>query len=651
MANAHFPSRSKDNSGKPIDLSDTLKIGRGSESDLQLADETVSRFHALIEWTDRTGYVLRDTGSRIGTFVNGRLCDRHDLVFGDRIQIGPFLFRFAGRRLEPLQASEGGTIDAIHLTRRFGTKTTLRDINISIPAGQFIGIVGTSGAGKSTLLDALSGMRAPSDGIVLIDGANLYRHRWTSPACGYVPQDDIVHRELNVRQALYFSALLRLPGDVAPFEVRKLVDFTIRRLGLSERADLPIDRLSGGQRKRVSIGAELLSRPRVLFLDEPSSGLDPSTETKLMELLRELANTGCTTVCTTHVMENVYLMDQVVVVYAGRLVFFGPPGVALIHFAIPRFTALYDRLEEKTAADWEKDYQEKLPPQVNGPPGRVPNPGGSRDTSAKSNFFSILWKRHVALLLADKRGLIMLIGQPIVIGLMVAWMADVSDLKLFLAYLATLWFGCSNAGQEIVKEISIYRRERLVGMPRFAYLLTKIVFLGVATSLQSLVVFVCLQLGAHALEGSKMWQLSCLLATAWASVGIGLSISALVRTTTQAVMLVPLILLPQIVFSGYVLPSLANGTGVKKVVTNLMPSFSAQKIMDVSLLWNQQLTPQFVAAHNFSYGRVDPKKTLSENQTYLESDVAIECLLELVAWTGVTTAVAGFGLKLRERNA
>lgn len=649
MADVFFSSSTQDPTGHRLDPTRAFRIGRASDVDLQLPDGTVSRYHAIIEW-GRSGFVLCDRGSRVGTFVNGRLCDKHELVFGDRIQIGPFLFRFAGHRLEPLEASEGGTIDAVHLTRRFGQKTTLRDINISIPAGQFIGIVGTSGAGKSTLLDALSGMRVPSEGSVLIDGANLYRHRWTSPPCGYVPQDDIVHRELNVRQALYFSALLRLPGDIAPFEVRKLVDFTIRRLGLSERADLPVDRLSGGQRKRVSIGAELLSRPRVLFLDEPSSGLDPSTETKLMELLRELANTGCTTVCTTHVMENVYLMDQVVVVYAGRLVFFGPPDAALSHFAIPRFTALYDRLEERSAADWEKDYGAKLERQKTTPPSSLRVLGGSKDAPAKASFFRILWERHLALLLAEKRGLIMLIGQPILIGLMAAWMAEVSDLKLFLGYLATFWFGCSNAGQEIVKEISIYRRERLVGMPRLPYLLTKLAFLGTATSLQALVVFGCLHLGSHALEGSKLWQLSCLLASAWASVGIGLAISALVRTTTQAVMLVPLILLPQIVFSGYVLPSLATGTGVKKVVTDLMPSFAAQRIMDVSLLWDRQLTPQFIA-HNFSYDRVDPKKMLRVNQTYRESDVAVRCLLQLMAWTAVTTAVAGFGLKLRERNA
>src|SRR5207253_5929661 len=169
-------------------------------------------------------------------------------IFGDRIQIGPFLFRYAGKRLEALSDSEGGTVEAVHVTRRFGTKTTLADVNMLLTGSQFVGIVGTSGAGKSTLLDALSGMCRPSDGRVYIDGANLYRRLRRSAPCGYVPQDDIVHRELNVRQALYFSALLRLPGDLAKSEVERLVNFTVGRLGLGERADLIVDRLSGGQR-------------------------------------------------------------------------------------------------------------------------------------------------------------------------------------------------------------------------------------------------------------------------------------------------------------------------------------------------------------------------------------------------------------------
>jgi ABC transport system ATP-binding/permease protein len=492
-------------------------------------------------------------------------------------------------------------------------------------------------------------MCRPTRGRVMLDGADLYRHRRRSAPCGYVPQDDIVHRELDVRTALYFSALLRLPGDIAPFEVAKLVNFTMQRLGLSERADLPVDRLSGGQRKRVSIGAELLSRPRILFLDEPSSGLDPSTETKLMELLRELANTGCTTICTTHVMENVYLMDQIVVVHAGRLVFVGPPNLALTHFGIPRFTALYDRLEEKTASEWEEDFR-RLSAEDNVPRAEAaakPVLQGFR--SVRPRFFKILWNRHIALLRADVRSLAMLVGQPVVIGLLVAWMADSSGLKLFLAYLATLWFGCSNAAQEIVKEIAVYRRERLIGMPRWAYLLAKIIFLGAATSAQALLLYAFIHLGAHHLEGSLLWQIICLLATAWVAVGIGLAISTLVRSTTQAVMFVPLILLPQIIFSGYVIPSLATGTGVKKAVTDVMPSYAAQRIMDVSLLWNQRLTPEFVD-HNFSYLRVDPHRTLALRQTYRETNVVMQSLGKLLAWIAIITAVAGVGLKLRERT-
>jgi ABC-type multidrug transport system ATPase subunit len=633
-----------------IDLTSRLTIGRAAECNLQLPDSSVSRYHAVIEWNERGGYVLRDTGSRVGTLVNARFCEQHELIFGDRIQIGPFLFRFTGRRLEPLPNAEGGAVEAVHVTRRFGKKTTLMDVDLALRGSEFVGIVGTSGAGKSTLLDALSGMCRPTLGRVLIDGFDVYRRRRGRAApCGYVPQDDIVHRELNVREALRFSALLRLPGDTPLPEIEKLLDFTLNRLGLSERAELPVDRLSGGQRKRVSIGAELLSRPRVLFLDEPSSGLDPSTETKLMELLRELANTGCTTVCTTHVMENVYLMDQIVVVYGGRLVFVGPPNAAMKHFGIPRFTALYDKLEERSATEWEQDFRriaagESMQDSM---PARAPIPVESRPV--KPRFFKILWERQLALLRRDTRSLVMLIGQPVIIGLLVAWMADSSGLKLFFGYLAAMWFGCSNAAQEIVKETAIYRRERLIGMPRMAYLLAKLVFLAAATSAQAIALFLFIHFGAHALEGAFGWQLLGLLTTAWASVGIGLAISSLVRSTTQAVMLVPLILLPQIIFSGYVIPSLATGTGIKKHVTDVMPSYAAQRMMDASLLWNQRLTPQFVD-HNFSYLRVDPQRKLKLGENYRSLAVVSESAEKLFAWTVFVTLLAALGLKLRERT-
>jgi ABC transport system ATP-binding/permease protein len=626
-----------------------MVFGRSSEADVQLFDVTVSRQHAVIDRSE-SGFEVRDLGGRTGSLVNGRYFDRHALVFGDRLQIGPFLFRFEGTNLQRIEGGSGGTVEAVQVTRYFGTKRTLADINLSIAPGQFVGILGTSGAGKSTLLDALSGMRLPSSGSVRIDGADLYHTKWSSAPCGYVPQDDIVHLELTVEAALRFSAALRLPSNMGKSQLDRLVTQTIDQLGLSERTSLCVGKLSGGQRKRVSIGAELLSRPRVLFLDEPSSGLDPSTEFKLMELLRELANTGCTIVCTTHVMENVYLMDEVVVVSAGRLVFKGPPSQVLTHFQIPRFAALYDRVLERPAEEWQQLFDTKKEQSAKPEGGPPSSEAVTSSRRYPSKSFSVLLRRQLALLLAERKNIAMLLGQPILIGLMVAWMADTVGLKLFLAYLGTFWFGCSNAAQEIVKEVAIYRRERLVGLPRRSYLAMKFLFLSGATSLQALIFYGAIHFGERGMEGSLFWQLSCLLLTAWCSVGIGLAISALVRTTTQAVMLVPLILLPQIVFSGFVLPSLAEGGGAKKVVSEIMPSYSSQKLMDVSILWDQELTQSFLRDHQFSSHNIDPRGTLAVGQKYLDTDIGFLSLARLTGWCVVTVAIAWFGLRSRERS-
>jgi ABC-type multidrug transport system ATPase subunit len=630
-------------------LGPKLIFGRSTEADVQLADTTVSRSHLAITHRSDGAYEAEDLGSRGGSLVNGRYFDRHELVFGDRLQIGPFLFQFTGHSLDLIEHGKGGAIQAIGLGRRFGKKITLAGVNLVVEAGQFVGILGMSGAGKSTLLDALSGMRVPSEGSVLFDGRDLYRERWPSAPCGYVPQDDIVHRELTVAGALHFTARLRLPGDVAPSEIDRLVAQTIRQLGLEERAQLRVARLSGGQRKRVSIGAELLSKPRVLFLDEPSSGLDPSTESKLMELLRELANLGCTTVCTTHVMENVYLMDRVAIVSAGRLVFMGPPNEALTFFEIPRFAALYDRLSERPAEQWQELFVRTHPPHG---ANKAAHPSGDASARPASppDYWKILIARQWALLASERKNVAMLLGQPALIGLMVAWMADNVGLKLFLAYLATFWFGCSNAAQEIVKESAIYRRERLVGLPRRSYLLAKFAFFAVATSLQAVLFFGCIHLGQKSMEGSALWQIACLLATAWSAVAIGLAISAVVPTTTQAVMIVPLILLPQIVFSGYVLPSLAKGGGAKKLVSEMMPSYSSQKIMDASVFWNRQITPELTRAHPIAFQNIESEGTLKLGAKYSDSSTGLAAVTKLLGWAVLACGIAWVGLRKREKS-
>jgi ABC-type multidrug transport system ATPase subunit len=160
-----------------------------------------------------------------------------------------------------------------------------------------------------------------------------------------VPQDDIVHGSLTVDKALLYSARLRLTDNTAGPAVEEIV----AQLDLAERRKTRIERLSGGQRKRVSIGVELLTKPAVLLLDEPTAGLDPALEEQFMELCRTLARQARTVLMTTHVMQSLDRLDLVVVMCAGRLVYFGPPGQAAGFFGVGHLNDIYRQLTKDAA--------------------------------------------------------------------------------------------------------------------------------------------------------------------------------------------------------------------------------------------------------------------------------------------------------------
>ncbi|HET7237824.1 MAG TPA: ATP-binding cassette domain-containing protein, partial [Terrimicrobiaceae bacterium] len=288
----------------PIALRDGLVLGRGADAGVILPDTSVSRRHAVLRRTD-SGWRIEDLGSRSGSFLNGRLFQAEELVFGDLVRIGPFSLRFDGRFLRETTGISGARLDARELRKEAMGVPILAGVSLSVAPCQFVGVIGPSGAGKSTLLDALCALRPADSGSVMIDGMDLYaNYESLREELGYVPQDDIVPLELSVEDALFYSACLRLPRKTPRDEIRKLVSHTMRLLRLDERAGTAVGKLSGGQRKRVSVGAELLCRPRLMLLDEPTSGLDPAAEFRLMESLRHLAVTGCTILCTTHVMGN-----------------------------------------------------------------------------------------------------------------------------------------------------------------------------------------------------------------------------------------------------------------------------------------------------------------------------------------------------------
>ena len=636
--------------GQPADRFEVvgeMTIGRDAGLEVWLNDPGISRRHATVKAAPGGGVIVTDLNSTAGSFVNGHRFDTQALTIGDRLQVGPFCFQFDGHALTRVANAAGGTIRAGNVVFRSGTLTILDEINLAIPASRFVGIIGPSGAGKSSLLTTLSGLRAPERGAVFVDGEDIYSGH-DARSFGFVPQEDIVHPELTVSEALRFSARLRLPAGTPPLEVQKLVLQTLDQLGLRPHAAKSISNLSGGQRKRVSVGVELLARPSILFLDEPSSGLDPATEFQLMELLRDLADTGCTIVCTTHVMENAYLMDQLIVLVGGCLAFQGSAHSAREYFQVAKLPALYDRLGEQPPKNWRTAFAERnLAGALDAAPA-PPMPVAAGRTK-RAFALPILLARQWSILRSDWRNFALLVGQPMIIAVLVVWVSNERSLTMFFAYLATLWFGCSNAAQEIVKELAIYRRERLVGVGAHSYLASKYLFLVAITALQTLLLYFTMIVGSGGRDGSVLWQLAALLGTAVAAVGIGLTISALSRSVMQAVMFVPLMLIPQIIFSGR---TVAPGDMSKSVlaVSRLTPSFSAQTVMDTSFLWQKELSGEVISDHGQSYRNLDPdREFFTTGDVYNRGRPAWLALLGHAIWGVLTYFVSWFALKKRER--
>ncbi|MHB8646533.1 MAG: FHA domain-containing protein, partial [Thermomicrobiales bacterium] len=513
----------------PVDITDLhlekeiISIGRDQDNDLTLRNPQVSRHHARLR-RNGTTHIIEDLGSTNGTFVNGERVTSRQLAPGDQIQISVFVIAYSGVALQPVSTEGNIRLDAIHLNKWVTpSQNILQDISLSIYPREFVALVGVSGAGKSTLMDALNGFR-PAQGTLLINGDDLYTnfdaYRTT---LGYVPQDDIIHRELTVFRALDYAAKLRLPPDTTKQERHTRIDEVLHELNMVDRRNLPIHRLSGGQRKRVSIGVELLTKPSLFFLDEPTSGLDPSTETRMMHLLRHLADQGRTILLVTHATQNVMLCDSVIfLAKGGNLAYYGPPREALEYFGVEKFEDIYDRLEEEkvTPPEWATRYREsaqhhmyvyerlwqlsslKTGGEAAGPTG--PARGRTRSgahvqrTSALRQF-AVLTQRNADILLRDHLNLGIVLLQAVLIAALtlIVFQRGIFHLDiargnpaltvtvLFVLVAGALFIGLSNAIKEFVKEINIYRRERAVNLKIVPYMGAKIAVLSALGAIQT----------------------------------------------------------------------------------------------------------------------------------------------------------------------
>ncbi len=251
--------------------------------------------------------------------------------------------------------NEGNTVlKARKLQVTLGGNRIVSGVDMEVKAGQLVGILGPSGSGKSTLLRAMSGFRPATAGTVTFDGRDLYAEfEDLKREIGFVPQDDVVPRALKVKRALGYTAELRLADETAK-EKKARVRQVLRTLGLSPSKDQRVSRLSGGQRKRVSVGMELIAEPRLIFADEPTSGLDPALERSLTQTFRELAQGERAVVVTTHIMSSLDILDAVCVLNEGKRCYFGPVDGLKAFFEVDDFVRIYDRLQSASVDHWQK---------------------------------------------------------------------------------------------------------------------------------------------------------------------------------------------------------------------------------------------------------------------------------------------------------
>ncbi len=578
---------------EPIRIVNQAVIGRDpKQADIVLPHVQVSRRHAQIV-LHRDGAIVTDLDSSGGTFVNGRALNGAARINnGDRIGIGPYQFIFDHGYLASAIRQSQPQLVARELTKRVQdrstgkAKTILDGVSVVIESGQFVCLLGPAGCGKSTLLAALSG-RAPADvGSVLLNGRDLVQEfEQLKYDLALVPQRDCLHRNLTVRQALRYTAKLRLPSDTGRQELESVVHRAIDSVALTAHAETRIADLSGGQTKRTSLAMELIANPSVIFLDEVTSGLDEQSDRETMELFRQLAEAGKTLVCVTHNLSNVQHTCHRVVVLAesGSLAFVGTPEEALTYFDIDRIGDIYAKLKTQPAPQWRTQfalsdiYAERVgallarspyqPVSISPPSGD----GRRGDWKSVIRQTMILMSRYCKLLSTDRQAIVATVGQCLLVAVLIAMVfgdvtvTDQTDPRLgmqvqasrsasllFISAISCFWFGCNNASKEFVKDRAIYLKEFHAGLDSIAYFVSRLLPLWVISISQAMLMYAIVASWCH--PPTSGFTALVMGVIAGVGVTLGLAISAMAQSEDVATVVVPMALIPQIILSEGIKP-------------------------------------------------------------------------------------------------
>jgi ABC-type multidrug transport system ATPase subunit len=532
-----------------------ITIGRAAGNDLVLNDSLVSKRHARIERYPDGRFVLTDLGSSNGTYVNGRRIRGSVLITpSDQILISSHSLRLdeAPRNLRDQVA-----IVARGIRKEFNGVCALHETSFEIPSRSVVAVMGPSGCGKSTLLKCLNGDAPATAGRVLIHGLDLIEnYEFLKNRIGYVPQDDIVHGELSVEMSLFFAAKMRMEEPTRK-RVRQKVDQVLSDLNMQDHRRKPVSKLSGGQRKRVCIALEMLTDPLVLFLDEPTSPLDPQTIQEFLEIIQRLAERGTTVVMVTHKPEDLYYMHRVLFLsVGGHTVYYGSREDYLRYFDVGNIVQVFTEISAKDSRErWAERWRKGALEAGTRSAPAAPLPAHPTGPRSLPRQFGWLTLRYLAIKTRDRANTLMLLGQaPIIAGLFCLIFRDITLAVPFFMAVCAIWFGSNNASREIVGELSIYRRERMFNLAILPYTASKLVVLSLLSALQS-AMFVSI-LAWHFKGHESVTFTDPWIALAWmnllsfAGTCMGLALSARVGTTEKVMTWVPILLIPQVMLAG-----------------------------------------------------------------------------------------------------
>lgn len=600
-----------------IRLGDRLVLGRDPNSGYPLNAPTISWQHAAIERAPE-GIYVEDLGSRNGTYVNGvRITGKTLVRPGQEIGLGGFRFHLLeDGQLAKREYVGNVTIEVSSVAVNAPTGECLLDsMSLTIFPSELVALMGPAGAGKTTFLKAINGYTLPAAGRVLFNGADLYQfYDRFCQQMSYVPQDDIVHAQLTVREALYFSAKLRT--DLRDAEIEQRIDKVLTSLGIQDKKNTIIGSperkvLSGGQRKRVNIAMELMVAAPVIFLDEPTSGLSSYDAENVVQVLKKLSSEGNTIITTIHQpsLDIFKQFDSLIMISRdrggrGALAYFGPAHPDSIEFFDPASAQaarhqpgkelspemLLSGLAKKTTSEWVASYEQSRYKQmfVTDRSGKVPSaPSEASAKAVRKIGFGQWWtlvRRNFLLKARDRAQGIILLAQAPLFALLLgavfkvlqfpktdwATIATQAPPLEFLLVVAAIWFGCNNVARDIVGEWTVFQRERMVSLKLPSYIFSKLTIAAVLSLFQcatllGIVTLMC------SLQGDFLRTLGILYLSSLVGSALGLCISARASTTEAAIAMLPLILLPIITLSGGITP--LNGmSNPMQQVAKVVPS-------------------------------------------------------------------------------